>query len=103
MLASMKMRIKAIREKLGLTQADLAHEAGIRIATLSELENGKANSRLSTLESVAEVLNVGVLDLFVAEGDEPTIFDLAHDISKLDDDTRAAVTTIVLNSLARQR
>lgn len=86
-----------------MTQADLAHEAGIRIATLSELENGKANSRLSTLQAVADVLNVGVLDLFASEGDEPTIFDLAHGISKLDDETRLAVTTLVLKSLAETR
>ncbi len=70
------------------------------MATLSEIETGKGNPRLSTLAAIAEHLNVSVLDLFSDEGDEPTIFDLAHQISKLDSDTRNAVTTIVVNSLS---
>ncbi len=94
------MRIKQIREAANITQADLAFDAGIRVATLSEIETGKGNPRLSTLAAIAEHLNVSVLDLFSDEGDEPTIFDLAHQISKLDSDTRNAVTTIVVNSLS---
>jgi len=101
MLAPMKMRIRQIRDSKGMSQAELAHQADIRIATLSEIENGKGNPRLSTLTGIAKALDVNVLDLFSEEGDEPSIFDLAHRISGLDQKTKDAVSVIVLNALSR--
>lgn len=48
-----------MREALGLTQAELARRARVRIATISEIENGhRKGVDFSTLERVASALEV---------------------------------------------
>lgn len=42
----------------GFTQAQLAKKIGTNQASISRLENGEANPRLSTLKKLADVLNV---------------------------------------------
>ncbi|MFQ5885976.1 MAG: helix-turn-helix domain-containing protein [Anaerolineae bacterium] len=42
----------------GLTQAQLAKKIGTNQASISRLENGEANPRLSTLKKLADVLNM---------------------------------------------
>jgi transcriptional regulator with XRE-family HTH domain len=54
-------RIRARREQLGLSAAELAAKAGIDVATYSKLENGRSGSRgptLSRLVQVAEALKM---------------------------------------------
>ena len=60
-------RIAALRDEHSLSQADLADRAGIRVATLSEIETGKGNPRLSTLKRIAGAFDppVRVTDLFL--------------------------------------
>ena len=42
-----------------MTQADLANAAGVRVATLSDIENGKAKGvQFKTLEKIAGALGV---------------------------------------------
>jgi XRE family transcriptional regulator, regulator of sulfur utilization len=63
---SVGLRIRALREERGLSQADLAAKAGIDFATFSKLENGRSGSRgptLSRLYQVANALGVKVADL----------------------------------------
>lgn len=48
--------IKLTRDKKELSQRVLAEKAGIRHATLTDIENGKSNCRLSTLIQIAEAL-----------------------------------------------
>lgn len=55
--------LTAWRKALGLTQAELAEKAGVRVATVSDIESGKIDPRLSTMVSLAAVLGVGVGDL----------------------------------------
>lgn len=49
--------IKTLREYRGLKQAELANKAGIRPATLSEIENGLANPTVNTLVAIGGALN----------------------------------------------
>jgi transcriptional regulator with XRE-family HTH domain len=56
--------IEKIRSEKGLTQAQLAAAAGIRPNTLGDLENRKKNSKLETLEKVAEALGLSVGELY---------------------------------------
>ena len=52
--------IKIIRKHRGMTQADLAHEAGISRPYLAEIETGKKGGSLSAYKVLAEALGVGV-------------------------------------------
>jgi len=51
--------LKARRKRLGWTLEHVAEQAGIRIATLSEMENG-AGFRSETLLAVLEVLGLEI-------------------------------------------
>jgi transcriptional regulator with XRE-family HTH domain len=61
--------IKRIREEKGIKQATLAHEIGLAIPTLSNLENGKTNPGLLQLADIARALKVPVAEL-VREGSQ---------------------------------
>ena len=57
------LKIKELREKRGLTQYQLAKQAGLNYRTIPAIENG-GDVRVSTLQSIAKVLQVKVKDLF---------------------------------------
>ena len=55
--------LRAWREYLGLTQASVAKRAGITQAALSQLESSDAKPRKSTLEKLAQALDLKVEQL----------------------------------------
>ena len=55
--------IKAWREHLGLTQAELAKRSGIKQPSLARLEKTDANPRKSTLKKISDALNISVEQL----------------------------------------
>ena len=57
-------KIKEFREKVGLTQADLAEKVGARRETIVHLENGKYNPSLKLAMDIARVFDVTVEELF---------------------------------------
>ena len=63
----MKNRIKEIRTKLGITQEELAKEAGVRRETIVFLEQGKYNPSLNLAHCIAKRLGVKIDDLFIFE------------------------------------
>jgi transcriptional regulator with XRE-family HTH domain len=56
--------LRMIRESKGINQEDLAEKAGIARARISEIENGKGNATLATLEKVMDALEVTPMELF---------------------------------------
>ena len=52
--------IKARREMLQVTQEMLAELSGVGLRTLKQLESGKGNPTLQTLEKLADVLGMEV-------------------------------------------
>ena len=52
--------IRQLRQKRGITQEDLAHEAGITTGTLSLIERGQANPTWGTVNGIAEALDVSM-------------------------------------------
>lgn len=48
--------IRSLREKIGLTQAQLAKEAEVTQAYIAKIETGKVDPKLSTLEKISEAL-----------------------------------------------
>jgi len=56
-------RIKPIRNKLGITQKELADKVQIAQSYLSEIETGKANPSFQIIQRIALKLGVSMIDL----------------------------------------
>ncbi len=59
--------LRALRQKLGLTQEEVAHQAGIHVTYLSGIERGRRNPSLRNLRRIAHALDVAVRELFSFE------------------------------------
>lgn len=63
----MRYRIREIRKEKGLTTYELAQKAGITRVALWRIENNQSDAKASTLQSIADVLGVGIEALFLRE------------------------------------
>ena len=63
----MKNRIKEFRQKLNMTQEELAHLAKVRRETIVFLEQGKYNPSLRLAHDVAQTLETTIDKLFIFE------------------------------------
>lgn len=59
--------IKKLREKMGLTQVDLASKLYISPKTISKWETGKGFPDITLLEALSKTLNVSLTELFSGE------------------------------------
>ncbi|MFC1616900.1 helix-turn-helix domain-containing protein [Candidatus Margulisiibacteriota bacterium] len=59
----MKILIKELRNKLGLSQPDFAKKIGISVSYLRDLEHQRYIPRLQKLEKIAKILNISIKDL----------------------------------------
>lgn len=57
-------RIQALRQRSGVTQEQLAERANLSLKHLGEMERGRGNPTLSSLESLAGALGLSLMDLF---------------------------------------
>jgi transcriptional regulator with XRE-family HTH domain len=64
-------KVVAARQKLGLTQDQLAEKAGCAPLTVSHIESGRRNPTLKSLSLVATALGLDIRDLF-PKGDNPS-------------------------------
>jgi transcriptional regulator with XRE-family HTH domain len=64
-MSPITIRLREEREKRGLSQPKLAKAAGVRQATISDIEHGKIAFTLDTLEKLARALGVPALSLLV--------------------------------------
>lgn len=64
-------RIKALRKRRRMKQADLAARIDRSVETVSALERGKALPGFTTLELLAQALDVSISAFF--DGDEPIV------------------------------
>lgn len=55
--------VRQLREKRGLTQEALAHEADLTVGHLSMIERGHANPSWGAARALARALNVSMTDL----------------------------------------
>lgn len=63
MRALVGRNVKRLREKLGLTQEELAEKSGFSQQYLSDLERGRRNPTIVSVYELAQALGVGHLDL----------------------------------------
>lgn len=57
-------KIRARRKRLGLSQEELAHRAGVHMTYLSAIERGERNPALENLCALANALDVTLAQLF---------------------------------------
>ena len=60
------IHIRDLRQRLHLSVADLASAASISTGMMSKIENGQISPSLSTLQALAQALNVPITNLFSA-------------------------------------
>ena len=53
--------VKERRTRLNIMQADLAEMAGVSLSTVKDIERGKGNPSLKTLEKILEVLGLEIV------------------------------------------
>ncbi|WP_137391090.1 helix-turn-helix domain-containing protein [Rhodoligotrophos defluvii] len=58
------LELRALRQKKGLSIADLAAMSGVSRAMLSRIENGNTSPSLGTMKSLAKALNVPIATFF---------------------------------------
>ena len=56
--------LRALRQQQGLTVADLAQRAGLSGGMLSKIENGQASPSLTTLQALAQALQIPLTAVF---------------------------------------
>jgi transcriptional regulator with XRE-family HTH domain len=62
-LRRLAMKIKALRQARGITQADLARKASVSAGYIARLETHRHDPKLSTLVKLAKALGVPVTAL----------------------------------------
>src|SRR5580704_16226749 len=67
-------RIRALREKQGLTQGDIEERAGLLRCYTSRVENGHTVPSLETIEKIARALELPLYQVFY-EGEKPPEID----------------------------
>lgn len=78
-MTSIGDRVRSERERVGLSQAELARAAGLSEWTVKSLEGRSSNPRLGTIARIASVLGVQVADLVTAG---PEQIDLAFGLDR---------------------
>lgn len=68
-------KIAKLRKAKGWSQQDLGVRAGLHGITVSEIERGATDPKLSSLEAIARALGVEVADLL--NGSESTVAEVA--------------------------
>ncbi|WP_237198891.1 helix-turn-helix domain-containing protein [Rothia nasimurium] len=58
------MRFKALRQRRGITQEDLANNTGLAVSTISRLERGTFTLGINKLPLLCRGLGVSITDLY---------------------------------------
>lgn len=64
LLKRVGLRIKFLRNEIGMSQEELAYKTGLDRSYMSGIELGKRNFSMKVLERLANSLEVSIMDLF---------------------------------------
>jgi transcriptional regulator with XRE-family HTH domain len=68
-------RLRGIRSRLGMSIRALADQSGLNVNTLSLIENGHTSPSVSTLQQLAQSLNVPITTFFeIDQGEKTAVF-----------------------------
>jgi XRE family transcriptional regulator, aerobic/anaerobic benzoate catabolism transcriptional regulator len=83
-LTELGARVRAWRARRGMTRKQLAADSGLSERFLADMEAGKGNASLTTLQSVAGALNIATLDL-LQDTPRPALSRVMALVNRLDD------------------
>lgn len=63
-------RIRQLREKLGLSNRQLAIKAGLSQPVMNRIENGNRKADVETIEKICDALEITLMDFFNMNGQE---------------------------------
>ena len=81
-LKTLGRRIATLRKKQGMNQEEFADVSGKMINTISNIERGLSDPKVTTLLSLAEALNVPVDSLF-NDDEQPQIEELPENVQAI--------------------
>jgi len=82
--SSLGHRLKTLREEYGLTQAQLARLAGVTAGLIGQIEQGKVQPSLNTLEKIAHALGVSPCYFIIEPGSVNQLLEtLSPDVREL--------------------
>jgi transcriptional regulator with XRE-family HTH domain len=68
MLLKLGKRVRALRLDRGWTQEELAHRSGLNRSYMSDVERGRSDVSLSTLQKIARPLGISLAELLTGIG-----------------------------------
>jgi XRE family aerobic/anaerobic benzoate catabolism transcriptional regulator len=83
-LAELGARVRAWRARRGMTRKQLAGDSGLSERFLADVESGKGNVSINSLEAAARALNITILDL-LQDAPRPALARVQNLLGRLDD------------------
>jgi len=83
-LAELGARVRAWRARRGMTRKALAADSGLSERFLADVESGKGNVSINSLEAAARALNISILDL-LQDAPRPALARAQGLLARLDD------------------
>src|SRR5215210_4325763 len=83
-LAELGGRVRAWRARRGMTRKQLAHDSGLSERFLADVEGGKGNVSINSLELAARALNITILEL-LQDAPRPALARAQTLLMRLDD------------------
>lgn len=82
-IGTLAIKVREIRERLGLTQVALAKKLGINAQTIRDYEAGRRSPPVKNLKALAEALGVSASDLVSSEESAPLVIPVSETLKKL--------------------
>lgn len=60
----MEIKVYYVRKKRGMSSRTLARKTGLSLGTINNIENERISPRMQSMEKIAQVLDVGIEDLY---------------------------------------
>src|SRR5206468_6921433 len=83
-LSELGGRIRAWRARRGMTRKQLAADSGLSERFLADVESGKGNVSINSLEATANALNITLLDL-LQDAPRPALARVQNLLTRLED------------------
>jgi XRE family transcriptional regulator, aerobic/anaerobic benzoate catabolism transcriptional regulator len=95
-LAELGARVRAWRARRGMTRKQLAADSGLSERFLADVEGGKGNVSINSLEAAARALNITILEL-LQDAPRPALSRLHDLLARLDDAQLEQAYTLLSN------